>query len=103
MLGEIIVRPGSSFNVNGKPNEKQTLKGPDQNHFHPNYFAGQEWHLPDLEGSELAYRLARDHYRQNGREIYDATVGGKLNVFPKVKFNEAIASCRDLGDEKSLG
>ena len=98
-----LVGVDHSFNVNGNPHEKQTMKGPDQNHFHPNYFAGLEWQLPDLEGSELAYRLARDHYRQDGREIYDATVGGKLNIFPKVEFNEAIASCRTLGDEKSLG
>ena len=82
-----------SFNTTGNPHEKQTMKGQDQNHFHPNYFGGQEWNLPDLEGSELAYRLAREYYRQDGRGIYDATVGGKLNIFQKVEYKNALITC----------
>lgn len=82
-----------NFAAPGKPHEKQLLEGADTNHFHPDYFAGQEWHLPDLEGSEMAYCLARDYYAQNERHIFDATVGGNLNVFPKIEYHEAIALC----------
>ncbi len=83
-----------NFAVQGKPNEKQTLLGPDPNHFHPDYFAGKEWHLPDLEGSELAYRLAKFHFERKDRRILDATVDGKLNVFSKIAFQEAVESCK---------
>jgi hypothetical protein len=30
--------------------------------------------------------MAREAYRKAGREIVDATVGGKLTVFPKVDY-----------------
>jgi len=85
-----------NFVCSGKPNEEQYLKGKDQNHFDESYFQGMDWHLPDLESSEMAYCLARYHYTRSGRKIYDATVGGKLDVFPKIPYEDAIAIC--LGD-----
>lgn len=81
------------FQTVGKPNEKQVLKGDDINHFSPMYFANQEWHLPDLEGSELAYRIAKFHYERAGRKIYDATVDGKLDIFPKISYEQALEIC----------
>ena len=80
-----------SFVSDGKPNERQKMAGSDPNHFSPLYFGGQDWHLPDLEGSEVAYRLAKFYFERDNRLIYDATVGGKLDVFPKVSFGEALA------------
>lgn len=82
-----------SFQVKGKPNEKQVLEGNDPNHFAANYFGGKEWHLPDLEGSEIAYRLAKFHFERDGREILDATVGGKLDIFPKIDYEHSIKQC----------
>ena len=38
--------------------------------------------------SEEAYRLARRRpTKPDGREVLDATVGGKLRVFPKVDYD----------------
>ncbi|MEA5533267.1 6-hydroxymethylpterin diphosphokinase MptE-like protein [Crocosphaera sp. XPORK-15E] len=82
-----------NFKAVGKPNEKQTLKGDDMNHFSPNYFANKEWQLPDLEGSELSYRIAKFNYERSGRIIYDATVDGKLEIFPKISYEEALSLC----------
>lgn len=79
-----------NFKALGKPNEKQILEGDDPNHFSPNYFGNQAWHLPDLEGSELSYRMAKFNYERAGRKIYDATVDGKLNIFPKISYQEAL-------------
>jgi hypothetical protein len=31
--------------------------------------------------------MARQAYTQTGRQVIDATVGGKLTVFPKVDYN----------------
>jgi hypothetical protein len=62
-------------------------EGEDPNHFDPRYFGkGFRWQLPDLETSEIAYRMARRAYEQAGRRVLDATIGGKLTVFPKVEY-----------------
>ncbi|MBE0577389.1 MAG: DUF115 domain-containing protein [Desulfuromonadales bacterium] len=79
-----------NFVVSGNPNEKQRLEGEDPNHFDPNYFSGKDWHLPDLEASELSYHLANFFYKRAGRQIFDATVDGKLTVFPKISFADAL-------------
>jgi hypothetical protein len=79
-----------NFQQNGKPNEQQDFKGDDINHFHPDYFKGQQWHLADLEGNEASYALAKHQFHADDREIYDATIDGKLNIFKKISFNDAI-------------
>jgi hypothetical protein len=79
-----------SFASKGTPHKVETMKENDINHFDPNYFKGMKWQLPDLAGSEKAYKLAKDHFEQAGRSILDATVDGKLNIYPKIKFEEAI-------------
>jgi hypothetical protein len=62
-------------------------KEADPDHFHLKYFAdGTRWQLPDLRTSEYAYELANEAFKTDGREILDATVGGKLDIFPKVNF-----------------
>jgi hypothetical protein len=76
-----------SYKFEGTPHAEQLSAGDDPNHFAPNYFGkGFRWHLPDLEGSELAYRVAKHMYQINNRHISDATINGKLQVFPKVNY-----------------
>lgn len=83
----ILIGVDHSFADQGLPNRTVESTGPDRSHFHPDYFgAGFKWQLPDLETSEAAYRLARDVFADDGRRVLDATVGGKLEIFPKVDF-----------------
>jgi hypothetical protein len=83
----ILIGVDHSFADKGRPNAVVESSGPDQNHFDPKYFGkGFRWQLPDLEMSERAYMLARDAYERAGRRVLDATVEGKLEVFPKVDF-----------------
>jgi hypothetical protein len=82
-----------NFHYSGEPNEKQVMQGKDLNHFDPRYFQNCEWQLPDLEASELAYQTAHFYFKRNGRRIYDATVNGKLNIFPKISFEQALSMC----------
>lgn len=89
-----LVGVDHSFVQSGKPNEKQLHETDDANHFHPDYFKGQNWHLADLEGNEASYSLAKYFFRKDGREIYDATIGGKLQIFPKISFEEALEKCK---------
>jgi hypothetical protein len=66
--------------------------GDDPNHFTPNYFGkGVKWKLPDWVQMEIGYRRARAEYERAGRVIVDATVGGKLMVFPKVDYVRALS------------
>jgi len=48
--------------------------------------SGFKWHLPDLETSELAYRIADYAYREARRGIVDATVGGQPRIFSRIEF-----------------
>lgn len=77
-----------SYQAQGRPNTTVTSQGDDPNHFDSRYFgAGFRWQLPDLETSELAYRMARSAYEAAGRTLQDATVGGKLTIFEKVEYS----------------
>lgn len=78
-----------SFTTKGKPNTTIVSQGDDPNHFNPGYFGkGFRWQLPDLDTSEQAYAMARQAYEADGRKVIDATVGGKLTVFPKIDYNK---------------
>jgi hypothetical protein len=78
-----------SFTTGGRPNETIVSDGGDPNHFSPDYFGkGFRWQLPDLHASEQAYEMAKDAYGSAGRSIVDATVGGKLTIFPKVEYGD---------------
>jgi hypothetical protein len=60
---------------------------PDENHFHPDYFGpGFRWHDPKVERMEEAYKCARDFASAHGMRILNATLGGSLEVFPRVEF-----------------
>ena len=83
----ILVGVDHSFTTQGQPNVTVVSEGDDPNHFAPGYFGkGFRWQLPDLEASEAAYLLAREAFAADGRSVLDATLGGKLTVFPKVDY-----------------
>lgn len=84
----ILIGVDHNFADKGEANKTIVSQGDDPNHFMPNYFGkGVKWQLPDLDTSEIGYALARDAYRKAGREVVDATVGGKLTIFPKVDYD----------------
>lgn len=61
----------------------------DPNHFHDDYFGkGFRWHKPQVERMELSYERAKAYYNHAGREIINATAGGKLEVFPREGFDK---------------
>ena len=83
----ILIGVDHSFSTKGKPNTTIVSGGDDPDHFDSAYFGkGFRWQLPDLDISEVAYRRARENYLAADREILDATIGGKLVVFPKVEY-----------------
>lgn len=83
----ILIGVDHSFATKGAPNTTVQSEGDDPNHFSAAYFGkGFRWQLPDLETSELGYRLARKAFEEDKRKILDATVGGKLQIFEKVDY-----------------
>jgi hypothetical protein len=84
----ILIGVDHNYTTTGKPNTTVVSEGDDPNHFSPSYFGkGFRWQLPDLKTSEVGYAFARDAYRKAGREVLDATIGGKLTIFPKVEYD----------------
>ena len=60
----------------------------DVNHFHPDYFGkGKKWHDPKVHNVAKNYEFAKVVYEDNGRKIYNATIGGKLEIFDRVDYN----------------
>jgi len=83
----ILIGVDHSFATKGTPNTTVQSQGDDPNHFSVAYFGkGFRWQLPDLETSEVAYRMARKAYEADGRKVLDATIGGKLDIFEKVDY-----------------
>jgi len=72
-----------------KTGNKILSKASDPNHFHPDYFGkGFRWHDPKVERMEKAYQKAKKVFEADGRKIYNATVGGKLEVFERVDYSK---------------
>lgn len=85
-----------SFSISdtSKSNSIEKMSGEDNNHFHKDYFSkGQYWGIPNLDMSEKGYQFAREAFEGDGRKILDATINGKLNVFPKITLDEAVKIC----------
>lgn len=61
----------------------------DINHFHPDYFGkGFRWHDPQVDKMVEAYKEARSVTDRTGRKIFNATIGGELEVFERVNYEE---------------
>ncbi len=83
-----LVGVDHNYTTQGPANLAVVSQGEDPNHFSPHYFGkGFKWQLPDLDGNERAYHMARNAYEAAGRSVINATVGGKLEVFPRVEYN----------------
>lgn len=88
----ILIGVDHSFVEKGTPNIVELRESEiDESHFAPNYFPkGVKWQLPDLVTAEFAYKLAKETYEKDGREILDATLDGKLEVFPKADYQSTV-------------
>jgi glycosyltransferase involved in cell wall biosynthesis/tetratricopeptide (TPR) repeat protein/SAM-dependent methyltransferase len=99
----VLIGVDHHFATAGQPNQEVVSSGDDPNHFHPDYFGkGVRWHLPDLQNSEVAYRLAKQAFEADGRRILDATVNGRLTVFPKVDYRDTCFSPATLRADPEL-
>ncbi|MBU17789.1 MAG: hypothetical protein CL725_08810 [Chloroflexi bacterium] len=90
-----LVGADHTFATKGAANKTVVSGAKDESHFDPNYFAGgMKWQLPDLFQSEVAYTMARDMYAAHGGEIFNATVGGELEVFTRLHLDQFLGDRR---------
>ena len=83
----VLIGVDHLFSTHGPAHQLVTSAGDDPNHFDKGYFgAGYRWQLPDLKLSEHAYSMAKAAFEAAGGRILDATVDGKLTIFPKADF-----------------
>lgn len=60
----------------------------DKWHFHPDYYGkGKEWNLPVVDRITRSYECARKAANMYGFRIYNATIGGYLEVFDRVDYD----------------
>lgn len=88
-----------NYKFEGNPNETIKWEGDDTNHFDKNYFKDRLWQPPDLVASELAFHLAKFYYERDGRKIYNATPGTKLDIFPKISYKKALELCKEKNEK----
>ena len=80
-----------NFVTKGSPNQTVVAGEKDPNHFSDKYFSGGvEWQLPDLLGSEIHYKLAREVFELSNRKIVNCTEGGNLEVFERKRLKDFI-------------
>ena len=59
----------------------------DPNHFHKDYFGiGKTYKDPKLDRVMMNYYQAKQSYEAVGRKIYNASIGGYLEVFERVDY-----------------
>ena len=84
---------GMDFSYDQRPDDvkignKIISGGDDLNHFHKEYFGkGKIWHDPKLHNVLKSYKSAKVNFEKDGRNIYNATYGGKLEIFDRVNYN----------------
>lgn len=63
----------------------------DPNHFHKDYFGvGKTWKDPKLDRVAMNYRQAKLAYEAVGRKVFNATIGGKLEIFDRVDYETLL-------------
>lgn len=61
----------------------------DPNHFDPRYFgSGRKYHNPTVHEILDRFKEAKSFFDPKGVKIFNAGIGGKLEVFPRIKFSE---------------
>jgi hypothetical protein len=84
-----MVGKDHNYEQTGVPGKLIKATGEEKNHFTKGYYKkGMGWRIPDYKGEELAYKMAKEAFENDGRKIYDATINGKLNIFPKVVYQD---------------
>ena len=74
----------------------------DINHFSRDYFgSGRKWHYPNVKGMMRGYGFAKKCCQRLGVQVYNATIGGKLEIFPRADFNTILEMKENAGNSSA--
>lgn len=74
----------------------------ERNHFHAAYrVPGEKWNIPNLDIQMKTFQKIRSWGDANGVEFYNATRGGKLEVFDRVDLDSFLESRRSTQLEEN--
>lgn len=86
-----IIGVDFSYNMQSVDKENLTFVNGENNYFIKDYAVkGQVLNLPNQYANILGFQAAREGFEANGREIYNATRGGKLEVFIRKDLDEVF-------------
>lgn len=84
--------PDSAILEADNPNELISTDDNDENHFDKRYLGkGIKWYHPHVERMIANYEQVKEACEKRNVRIYNATVGGNLEVFPRVDYREALS------------
>ena len=91
-----IIGVDFSYNMKNVDSKNQTFQSTGNNYFIKGYASeGQTLNLSSEEAMILGYQAARNAFESNNREIYNATRGGKLEVFERKNLDEVFNSLKN--------
>lgn len=75
----------------GQSSNVITSQSDDTNHVHPAWFGpGKRWHDPRVDRMQQAFERSKQAFEDDGRKVFNATIGGKLEVFPRIDLSSVI-------------
>lgn len=93
-----IIGVDFSYNMKKVDKENLTFENGEGNYFIKGYAKqGQVLNLPNQEANILGFQAARKAFEENGREIYNATRGGMLEVFVRKDLDEVFKELQEKG------
>jgi Protein of unknown function DUF115 len=82
-----VPKPSGELSIHG---EVIVSEG-ERNHFHKDYRKpGETWTMPRLDKQLEAFSCAKEAFERNGGRVYNASRFTKLEVFPRVAFDEVF-------------
>lgn len=86
-------------NYEGKAGQA-VVDNKEDNHFIKGYRSKSErWYSPVTEFIDKGFEVAREYCEGHGIEIYNATRGGRLEIFERRDFDDALAEIEASGSE----
>ena len=96
-VAETVRQEGQDVFGTGVRQLLTSTKNDDPNHFDPRYFgSGRRWHDPNVKRMVEGHQQCYDAIAGAGGRIYNATEGGSLEVYPRVRFDTLFGAAGGL-------
>lgn len=85
---ETVVQEGEDVFKMGVAFDLKSTEDDDPNHFDPRYFGKNRlWHAPNEKGMVDDHLISLRAMNSQGRNMFNATVGGELEIYQRVQFD----------------